>query len=187
MLWRDLHGNLAVYLEGMRRYPVAYYFHTRHRNRSLPAMLRLIGEAAAAVRWCLPSDHPAVRDPWLPGLLEVYQQASREISGRFLTILVPSPAPATDRAHFEAGIDGTATGPPDPTVEAFRRVCATMAALTPTGDRACRDLFERYRAWWGFAGPARAFVNSVAADFGALPVLAQDDAEPSAADATTPV
>jgi hypothetical protein len=40
----DLHGNLAVYLEGMRRYPIAYYFHTRRRNRSLPAMLRLTAE-----------------------------------------------------------------------------------------------------------------------------------------------
>jgi hypothetical protein len=167
VLWRELHGNLAVYLEGMRRYPVAYYFHTRHHNRSLPAMLRLIGDAASAVRWGLPGDHRAVRDPWLPGLLEVYQQASREITERFLTAPVTAPRPAADRSVFEAAVSGTPPASSDPSVRAFLVVCAMMAALASIDDPPPADLFERYREWWAFAVPGRAFVDAVAADFGA--------------------
>ncbi len=167
VLWRDLHANLAVYMEGMRRYPVAYYFHTRHRNRSLPATLRLTAEAASAVRWALPPDHPAVRDPWLPGLLEAYQQAEREITERFL-ITAPLPVdPVADRLAFEEHAEDRGARF-HPSIEAFCEVQAIMAGMAGTEERPAVEDFERYRQWWGFVGPARAFAAAVATDFGAV-------------------
>jgi hypothetical protein len=71
-LWRDLHDSLIKYLEGMRRYPVVYYFHVRQQYRSLPYLFWFVGEAASSVRWALPTGHRAATDPWLPGLLEGY-------------------------------------------------------------------------------------------------------------------
>ena len=69
-------------------------------------MLRLIGESASAVRRGLPSDHPAVRDPWLPGLLEAYEQAEREITDRFLTTPPVPVDPPVGRADFAPGQRG---------------------------------------------------------------------------------
>jgi hypothetical protein len=168
VLWRDLHGNLAVYLEGMRRYPVAYYFHTRQRNRSLPAMLRLIADAASAVRWGLPSDHPAARDPWLPGLLEAYQQAEHQITDRFLTNPPGPVSQAARRAVLANGIE-TQTVSTEPSVAAFLAVRAMMVKLTSPDTSTPAQLFERYSAWWDFTGPGHAFVAAVAEDFGTTP------------------
>jgi hypothetical protein len=167
-LWRDLQTNLAGYLEGMRRYPVVYYFHTRSRSRSLPAMLRLTGEAASAVRWGLPSAHPAVSDPWLPGVLETYQQAAREITGRFLTVEPATPGPAADEPVFRRCADGAACQVAS--AEEFLAVQALMSQLAGVGPGDLGDdSFERYLAWWRFAAPAHAFADAVAADFGETP------------------
>ena len=55
--------------EGIRQYPLFYYYHSRHAYRSLPFAFRMVGGMAGALRFGLPKDQPASQTPWLPTLL----------------------------------------------------------------------------------------------------------------------
>ena len=45
-----LHAGIVDYYEGLRRYPIVYYFHGRQTHRSLPHLFHTVGELAAALR-----------------------------------------------------------------------------------------------------------------------------------------
>jgi len=164
-LWRDLHGNLTSFLEGMRRYPVIYYFHVRQRYRSLPYMFWSIGEAASAVRWGLPSDHPAAADPWLPGLLEGYRRAMRDIENRFISIPVIPEGPPVDRAQFVA--DRASARSAIQSVADFlelEQYMGVLAGIPTSADQA--QAYDRYRQWWTLTAARRSFVRAASEDFG---------------------
>jgi len=164
-LWRDLHGNLTSFLEGMRRYPVIYYFHVRQRYRSLPYMFWFIGEAASAVRWGLPSDHPAAADPWLPGLLEGYRRAMRDIENGFISIPVIPEGPPVDRAQFVA--DRATARSAIQSVADFlelEQYMAVLAGIPTSADQA--QAYDRYRQWWTLTAARRSFVRAASEDFG---------------------
>ena len=59
----DLHRGLVEIYEGIRRYPIVYYFHSRRAYRSLPFAFRMVGGMAGALRWGLPKDHPGSQTP----------------------------------------------------------------------------------------------------------------------------
>jgi hypothetical protein len=167
-LWRDFHHNLTSYLEGMRRYPVVYYFHVRQQYRSLPYMFWFIGEAASAVRWGLPSGHRAAVDPWLPGLLEGYRRAMQDIQDRFITVPVAAQLPPADRVRFAAdrvtgrsGVDSVAD------FLELERYMAVLASVRTSPDNA--EAYERYQQWWTLTAARRAFVRAASADFGMDP------------------
>src|SRR5215204_6564811 len=64
-----LHRSLVELYEGLKRYPVLYYYHSRRAYRSVPYTFRMIGGVAGALRWGLSKDHPAGQSPWLPTLI----------------------------------------------------------------------------------------------------------------------
>lgn len=164
-LWRDLHHNLTSYLEGMRRYPLVYYFYTRNSSRSLPYMFWFIGEAASAVRWGLPTGHPATTDPWLPGLVEGYRSAMEEIEATFMTTKIPPAAVGVDLAVFVAARE---VGHSDvESVDDFftlERFLADTAKVPPSDNPS--EAYVRYCQWWKLTGGGRAFVQAVGEDFG---------------------
>jgi hypothetical protein len=45
-----LHRDLVEVYEGIRRYPIVYYFHSRRAYRSLPFAFRMVGGMAGALR-----------------------------------------------------------------------------------------------------------------------------------------
>ncbi|MDQ4105661.1 MAG: potassium channel family protein [Actinomycetota bacterium] len=47
----NLHEKLISYFEGLRRYPIVYYFYSRGIQRSIPYVFHMSGETAAALRW----------------------------------------------------------------------------------------------------------------------------------------
>jgi hypothetical protein len=53
------HSSLVGLYEGLRRYPIIYYYHSRRACRSLPYTFRVMGGVAGALRWGLPKGHPA--------------------------------------------------------------------------------------------------------------------------------
>jgi hypothetical protein len=61
-----LHQGLVEIYEGIRQYPIVYYYHSRHAYRSLPFAFRMVGGMAGALRWGLPEDHPASQTPGSP-------------------------------------------------------------------------------------------------------------------------
>jgi hypothetical protein len=170
-LWRDLDHSLTAYMEGMRRYPVVYYFHVRHRYRSLPSTFRIIGTAASAVCWGLPASHPVAGDPWLPGLLEGYRQAMRDIETRFITVPVTALDGPAERARFVADrADGRSAADSVADFLELERYMAALAGTLVSPDHA--EAYDRYRQWWSLTAASRAFVRAVSADFGIEPAAA---------------
>lgn len=167
-LWQDLHHSLIKYLEGMRRYPVVYYFHVRQQYRSLPYMFWFVGHAASAVRWGLPAGHRAAEDPWLSGLLEGYRRAARDIEERFVTVPITAQVPAADRLRFTA--DRASGRSEVKSVADFLELeefMATLAGIGPAPDHV--GAYDRYRQWWDLTEMTGAFVKAVSADFGMRP------------------
>ncbi len=91
-----LHRSLVELYEGLKRYPVLYYYHSRRAYRSLPYTFRMIGGVAGALRWGLPKDHPAGQSPWLPTLITGVDMMTSYIDERFLSESLeeaPEPSP----------------------------------------------------------------------------------------------
>lgn len=173
-LWRDFHHILVNYLEGMRRYPVVYYFHTRQRRRSLPLLLWSISETSSAVRWGLPEGHLATTNPWLPGLLEAYRQAVTEVGRR---VGAPEPRSVPSSVDLETFAKARATGQTShPDVKDFldlERAMADLAHIPCSTDTT--EAFGRYRQWTQFHAMTLAFVGWIGADFGVSLSAAQPD------------
>jgi len=165
-LLRELDRNLTEYREGIRRYPLVWYFHTRRPYRSLPYIFWFTGAAAAALRWALPASHPATTDPWLPGLINGYEDTVRGVSLQFLGE-TGVPEPAVSLAEFRAAIEGR-TAPDRVTrfLETERLMCE-MGRTAPEPDVAER--YARYREWARFSDVGRAFVRDASTALGLDP------------------
>ena len=57
------HRSLVEIYEGLRRYPIVYYYHSRRAYRSLPYTFRMIGGVIGALRWGSPKDTRPERPP----------------------------------------------------------------------------------------------------------------------------
>ncbi len=91
-----LHRELVEVYEGVRRYPVVYYYHSRRPYRSIPYTFRMIGGMAGAFRWGLPSGHPGSQTPWLPALITGLEISIAYLEERFLSESLggaPKPVP----------------------------------------------------------------------------------------------
>ncbi|HEY6809319.1 MAG TPA: hypothetical protein VI160_11085, partial [Gemmatimonadales bacterium] len=126
------------------------------------------GAAAAAVRWALPSGHPATEDAWLPGLINGYEDTVRSVSQQFLHT-TPQPDDALTLDEFRAALDG---GRRPETIRRFleteRRMCE-MGRIDPERDVA--DRFARYREWARFSEVGRMFVRDASTELGLDPEL----------------
>lgn len=171
VLWRDLDHSLTSYLEGMRRYPVVYYFHVRQQYRSLPYMFWIIGTAASAVRWGLPAGDRAAEEPWLQGLLGGYQRAIHDIESRFITVPVGTADGPADRPRFIADrADGRSAVESVADFLELERFMAALAGTLTSPDHG--EAYDRYRQWWSLTAASRAFVRALSADFGMKPTAA---------------
>jgi hypothetical protein len=173
---REFQRSLVDQAEGMRRYPIVYYFKSRRTYRSIPYIFHMIGGVVAALRWGLPSTHEAAADPWLPSLAIGYQTAMREVEHHFVPSVErqsePEPLPFERfaAAACAAGGDGDATGGDDADdlvaqflgLDRFMRELARMGGDEPDLEEA----YGRYRGWLPFATEAAAFVTAMAADLG---------------------
>src|SRR5919107_1262801 len=92
------HRSLVELYEGLRRYPIVYYYHSRRAYRSLPYTFRMIGGMVGALRWGLPKGHPGSQTPWLPTLITGLEDIVAYLDERFLSerLGVP-PAPVSSR------------------------------------------------------------------------------------------
>src|SRR5918994_4591972 len=145
-----LHRSLVELYEGLKRYPVLYYYHSRRSYRSLPYTFRMIGGVAGALRWGLSKDHPAGQSPWLPTLITGVDMTPSYIDKRFLTESLeeaPEPVPfETFEAAFERGKE-----PSDPWLARFFEMQLYMRDLTQTQDSAdSEECYERYKEWLPF-------------------------------------
>jgi hypothetical protein len=124
-----LSDDLESYDQGLRRYPVVYYFHTRRLHRSIPQVFSAIGDLVALLRYGLPAAEPIVSDPYLAALHDGFAQTLERLRRSFVgpvPLRPPEPGPSSAaafrtlqrRAHDAAGED--VDGEPERADERYR-------------------------------------------------------------------
>lgn len=162
-LLEALGEDLDSYDQGLRRYPVVYYFHTRRVKRSIPFVFAALGELLALLRWGLPADEPMTQDPFLAALLDGYSTTLDRLRRSFVgpdPIQVPEPLP--EREFLRARETGS-----DESVRSFEQLerRALAAADLEATDRSAAA-YERYRDWFPFAHRQRVVLSRVAEALG---------------------
>ncbi|HET6873758.1 MAG TPA: hypothetical protein VFH70_03215 [Acidimicrobiales bacterium] len=126
--------RLESYDEGLRRYPVVFYFHTRRLARSIPRVFDSLGGLMEALRWGLPAGSAMSDGPWVHVLLEQYDSTLDRLQRSFVGPRSLEPPPAVTPAEF---------------AEAYRSGAGDASAV------GFRDLQDRTRAAAGLAAPPR--------------------------------
>jgi hypothetical protein len=162
----SLHRDLVEVYEGIRRYPIVYYFHSRRAYRSLPFAFRMVGGMAGALRWGLPEDHPGSQTPWLPTLITGLETITTYLDERFLSEHLeetPEPVPfETFEAAYSRGKE-----PADPYLARFLQIEAFMRELARLDDAPDpEEAYGRFEKWLPFAHRNRAFFEASARDLG---------------------
>lgn len=161
-LLQVLSADLEGYDEGLRRYPVAYYVHTRRLSRSVPNVFRVLGLLLAQLRFGLPADEPLVDDPWLGALIEQYQATVDRLRRSFVGPDPPPEPTPLDEEAFRRAWGGD--GPADPRVTALRDLQrrARRAAGRPDQPDDAATAYPRYRQWLPFAQRREVILERVA-------------------------
>jgi hypothetical protein len=163
----SLHRSLVEFYEGLRRYPIVYYYHSRRAYRSLPYTFRMIGGFAGALRWGLPKDHPASQAPWLPTLLTGLEMMTTYVDERFLSEqLEKAPAPVPFEM-FKAALQEASEEHPDRWLRRFLETQRYMWDLARIEEPPSpEESYGRYKEWLPFAHRNRAFFEASAKDLG---------------------
>lgn len=165
-LLRRAHDGLQSYDEGLRRYPVVYYFHPRHVTRSMPYAFAVCGYLVAALRWGLPGRHPLSEDPWLLALAEQHDSAVERVQRSFVRSGAgPSPPRPLDEEGF---LLAYRAGGRDRWVDSFRAMeQRTVRQFSlPAGRSDDGDAYRRYQGWLPFAHRRFDFLTRTARDLG---------------------
>lgn len=146
-----LHDDLVAYDEGLRIYPIVYYFHSRNPRRSSPFVFGVIGRLVGAMRFGVPRDHPLTSYPWVRALEAEYDEVSERILHSFLRRELPDTThPASDPAA--AGAD---TGRFDE-LDAVMRACGPDDA---DAGESPSDRSKRLQEWAEFERRRELFVD----------------------------
>lgn len=159
-----LHRSLVEVYEGLRRYPIVYYYHSRRAYRSLPYTFRMMGGVVGALRWGLPEEHPAVKTPWLPTLHTGLDMMISYVEERFLSEPLRKPPAPVSFETFRTSLDGE---PPEPWLARFlqmQRYMRDLARLEEPPDP--KESYESYKEWLPFAHRNRAFFEATVEDLG---------------------
>jgi hypothetical protein len=157
--------KLEEYDQGLRRYPVVYYFHTRRLARSIPRVFSNLGRLVALLRWGLPAREPMTQDPLLAALIDEYAVTLDRLQRSFVgPPELEDPEPVT-REQFARAYGDQAPGAGMPDVTSFRELqdTARTSAGIEVSDRADLDeAYEQYREWLPFANRNRIVLSRIA-------------------------
>lgn len=175
-LLQSIAERLEDYDQGLRRYPVVYYFHTRRLDRSIPRIFADLGRLIELLRWGLPADQPVCEDPLLVALIDEYGVTVERLQLQFVgpsDLQAPDPVPpARFSCGFAAGRERA-----DRTVEAFRRLqvsARSCAGLEPSEPDPDEQAYRQYREWLPFAYRNRVILSRVAEALGYEAVYAAE-------------
>ena len=160
------HRSLVEIYEGLRRYPIVYYYHSHRAYRSLPYTFRMLGGVVGALRWGLPRGHLAGQAPWLLALHAGLDMVISYVEERFLSEhLKKAPAPVSFETFETTSEDDEE--PSDPWLARFLEMQRYMQDLAQLeGPPALEESYERYKEWLPFAHRNRAFFEASARDLG---------------------
>lgn len=158
------------YSDGLHLHHIAYYFQSGRDQFSLPYALHMMVRTLAALRWGLPSDHPAAVEPALRRLIpqfEAFADYLHDMLG-WTSTAVPEIVSFDDFAAAHRG----AGEAPDIWLGRFLRLnrdMAQLARLDPNGD--LQEAYERYRQWLPFAYRAEQVTAAVSRDLDYQPII----------------
>jgi len=166
-----LTDDLDRYEQGLRRYPVVYYFHTRRTDRSVPRVFAALGELIALARWGLPADEPLTHDPSLRALSRQYVMTMERMQRSFTHRLPEERRLPVAEERFWQVRRGELR---DPGVEAFgaleaeARYSAGLPHCLEVADCGAShaEVYRRYREWLAFAEHRRVFVEGITRSLG---------------------
>jgi hypothetical protein len=161
-LLQSITEKLEDYDQGLRRYPVVYYFHTRRLARSIPQIFSNLGRLLALLRWGLPAEEPMTQDPLLVALIDEYGTTLERLQRSFVgppELDPPKPLPREQFVRERAATDGA-----DEDVRTFRELqdaARSSAGIARPGDD--RDgTYEQYVDWLPFAYRNRVVLGRIA-------------------------
>jgi hypothetical protein len=166
-LLQSITEKLEDYDQGLRRYPVVYYFHTRRLARSIPRIFSNLGRLVALLRWGLPAQEPMTADPLLAALIAEYRTTLERLQRSFVgppDLDPPSPLEPEEFARQYAAA-GAQSDTVDENVAAFhdlQRAARTAAGIPFTADHADEKAYEQYRDWLPFAYRNRVVLGRIA-------------------------
>jgi hypothetical protein len=159
--------DLENYDQGLRRYPVAFYFHTRRPERSIPRIFAALGDLIEVMRWGLRADQPLTQHPDLLALADEYTSTVRRLQTSFVGPADDSsPAPLPEDAFWHHYRQDE---PADAYVLAFRALGneadqASGLASDPHSPGA--QTYQRYREWLPFHYRRRTLIDRVTVALG---------------------
>jgi hypothetical protein len=160
------HRSLVEIYEGLRRYPIVYYYHSRRAYRSLPYTLRMIGGVVGALRWGFPKGHPASHAPWLPALHTGLDMLISYVDERFLSEHLEKSAAPVSFDTFKAAFNGEEETA-DRWLARFFEMQSYLRDLARFEEPPdLKESYERYEEWLPFAHRNRAFFEASAKDLG---------------------
>jgi hypothetical protein len=157
----NFYNGLISHHEGMRHYPVVYYFYSRRGYAALPYRFGLIGRVVAALLWGLPTGDPITEEPWLRALKSAYESITNEILERFLETEKWDPATKpVDKARFVTDLSYGRSD--EATVQRFLELLDFMEELTERKHpRNPDEVYRRYREWVPFVARIDEFVETI--------------------------
>lgn len=165
--WLDhLHEAVVGLDEGLRRYPIVYYFQPRRRFRALPYMVAVLAGLVAGLRWGLPSGHAIASHPGVRTLIAALEMFVDDLEDRYVplherTVVHPVSFRAFAETIREQRWDA------DRWVMRFVEMTTAVAAVTGLSpDTEVSDAYVRYRAWLPFAVRTGDLVATIKRDLG---------------------
>ena len=171
--------SFGSYTDGLRLHHAAYYFQSGRDNFSLPYSVRMLGGTIGALRWGLPTGHPASTIPVLVPLTFQFDRFGEYLHPRlrWRSDDVPETAARDDftRQLASPSLDKNS----DRWVAQFRTVNREMAALAhiaPLQD--LDEAYERYVKWLPFAYRAQQITTAVSRDLDYQPIIVAGEEPP---------
>jgi hypothetical protein len=159
--------DLESYDQGLRRYPVVFYFHTRRAERSIPRVFAALGDLIELCRWGFPPGQPLTANPYLLALTEEYNITIGRLQRSFVgPSRDPAPYPLPEQEFWR---QYSRPDPSDPLVVGFRSLGdQAREASGLDGDRCAPEerAYDRYREWLDFHSRRRVIVGRVAKALG---------------------
>jgi hypothetical protein len=172
-LLESITEKLEDYDQGLRRYPVVYYFHTRRLARSIPRIFSNLGRLVALLRWGLPAAEPMTEDPLLVALIAEYGTTLERLQQSFVgppELRPPEPLPVEEfNLQYRTASTGYA---PDKNIAAFRdlqRAARAAAGIDESNEGTESAAYEQYREWLPFAHRNRVVLGRIADALGYEP------------------
>ena len=161
------------YADGLRQHHVAYYFQSGRDQFALPYVLHMLGHWLAALRWGLPSGHPASGQPLLAQLSAQFERFADHLHGQLGWSTDPAPHAVPLECFSE--IRRTTEHPTNLWLGRFFRLereMARMAGVAVAADP--REAHERYVQWLAFAYRAEQMTTAASRDLDYRPLLPTD-------------